>query len=118
MRKVTVKASEALRRMEKMTSGNTRVSVETRYKGTGFEIEVAVMYLHGNEIAIFDGELLTLKDAGWQTVTTKERLNGILQEFGIDGGISQRDYKWYFRSNNGDTVSWDGMLKQWSIDDE
>ena len=131
MRKVTIKASKALKNMEKMTSGNTRVSIESRSMGDDVQ-KVAVLYLHDNQIAIFDGELLTLSDAGWQTVTTKERLNGVLDEFGIKGGISQKDYKWYFVAGHWESEatdanpyagryvedsreSWDGMRKQWEV---
>lgn len=131
MRKVTIKAAQALKNMEKMTSGNTRVAIESRAFGDTTK-RVAVMYLHNNQIAIFDGELLTLSDAGWQTVTTKERLNGTLDAFGITGGITQKDYVWYFVASHWESledesnpyagrviedsrVTWDGMKKQWSV---
>lgn len=54
------------------------------------------LYLHGNEIAIYDrlNKKLKVCDCGRQTNTTKERLNGILDRFWI--GIYQKDFIWYF----------------------
>lgn len=131
MRKVTIKAAQALKNMEKMTSGNTRVSIESRSMGDDSQ-KVAVLYLHDNQIAMFDGSLLTLSDAGWQTVTTKERLNGVLDTFNLAGGITQKNYNWYFvvthwesledesnpyagRSVEDSRVEWDSMRKQWEV---
>ena len=68
-------------------SGNT--AVKTEFEGVqgepGFEKSVAV-YLFGNKIAAFDAALnharecrgLMITDAGWQTATTKSRLNALL----------------------------------------
>lgn len=73
-----------------------------------------VMDLHGNTIAIYDRAegLLTIRDAGWTSNTTKERLNGLLTEFNIKGGISQKDFTWYFVVTNvnriKDDTAWNG----------
>ena len=70
-------------------SGNTSVRVEhDGIHGTpGYQRDV-VVELHGNEIARFDSALshqscrgLRITDAGWQTATTKSRLNALLQCF-------------------------------------
>ena|ERR1700722_2561940 len=94
MRKVTEKAAKALQQMHKMTSGNTRVSIEERFAGDK-PVKMAVMYLHDNQIAMYDGKLLTLTDAGWHTPTTKDRLNGVLTVFNIPCSINQHNYQWY-----------------------
>lgn len=58
-----------------------------------------ILCLHGSVIAEMDsyGDLW-INDAGWQTVTTKERLNGFPTV-----NIHQKDFRWFL---NG--VEWDG----------
>ena len=36
-----------------------------------------------------------LFDGGWQTVTTKSRLNALLDEFSKGTGVIQRNFDWY-----------------------
>jgi hypothetical protein len=81
MRKVTRNIVEAWARGDSLTSGNTSTN--------GFEI-----YLHGNEIAHkCVGEVIALTLSGWNTVTTRERLNGILNFYGIKYRFAQRDFE-------------------------
>jgi hypothetical protein len=67
----------------------TKQAVKAFFSGKNFKLdntEVTVseggsnvyMYLHGNLIAERYMHDVILHDAGWKTVTTKERLNGIL----------------------------------------
>ena len=84
-------------------SGNTEVS--THHHGVagtpGYERTVVVR-LHDNVIAEFDSALngdrycrgLKLRDAGWQTTTTKSRLNALLGAFS-GGSICQKQFEWY-----------------------
>ena len=55
------------------------------------------VYLHGNHIATLDTatHALTLKDGGWQSVTTKSRLNALLDEFVPSMGIFQKNWTWF-----------------------
>lgn len=54
------------------------------------------MYLHGNCIAKkYNGEVY-LSTAGWESNTTKERLNGLLDYMGVNIRIMQKDYVWYY----------------------
>ena len=77
------------------------------FKKANMEIEVlpnvTVMKLHGNSIAFRYNDpnrTLSITNCGWQTNTTKERLNA------IDGvSISQKKGVWYL---NG--TEWDGKL--------
>ena len=50
--------------------------------------------------------LVCLKDAGWQTVTTKSRLNQLASFFGVPG-IYQEDFQWY--TDNG--KEWQGWAE-------
>lgn len=43
---------------------------------------------------------VTLNTGGWQTVTTKNRINMALQVFGIGHGIYQHKGKWYIQAKN------------------
>ena len=52
---------------------------------------------------------VTVRDAGWQTATTKSRLNAILFEHGKR--IHQADWQWYVHDRWADeTTAWDGSL--------
>ena len=57
---------------------------------------IAVVLLHGNKIAEVGDNFVRLFDGGWQSNTTKSRLNAILQVHGIRGeGVFQRNFKWF-----------------------
>ena len=63
------------------------------------------VYLHGHEIATLASRWIGIRDAGWQTVTTKDRLNRLLAPIGYS--ISQKDYCWTLYSPDG-SEPWDG----------
>ena len=65
-----------------------------------FEDDISKVYLHGNLIAEVDDVSLKLFDGGYQTMTTKSRLNALLSEFGYTCGtkqeyIFQKQYEWF-----------------------
>ena len=63
---------------------------------------VSSVYLHGNLIAEVDDKGIKLFDGGWQSNTTKSRLNAILSEHGIAGeGVFQKNFEWFIRLYNG-----------------
>lgn len=89
MRKIEQSMVNAAMRGRDWRSGNT--SVDMTAQG-------AVIRLHGNKIARLDHEanVLWITDAGWQTTTTKSRLNALLQ--GVCHGrasIHQSNFVWY-----------------------
>ena len=51
--------------------------------------------LHGNTIAHIHRDGITIFDGGWQTVTTKARLNWLLNGM---ARVFQKDYVWYVES--------------------
>jgi hypothetical protein len=62
------------------------------------------VYLFGNHIATVGDDFVQIFDGGYQSVTTKSRLNAILSEHGIRGeGVFQRDWKWYVHKFIGQT---------------
>lgn len=98
MRKVTREAAQALEGSYCMSSGNTTVALESKQGNTGGYL-VSVLKLHGNVIAEYETYTLRLSDCGWQTATTKERLNGILHEFfGNRYKIVQQQGRWLFKT--------------------
>ena len=106
-------------RTKEWRSGNTCVrSVHCADLGS-----VVVVELHGNKIAEFDVSAnnvreargLQITDAGWQTVTTKSRLNALLNCFYGGQGINQVKGVWLLNStefSGADWVSY-GWLDNW-----
>ena len=89
MRKIEKQMQDAIRnRVEYWNGGNT--TVETDKEGNQF------VTLHGNLIAqISNFGDIKLSSCGWQTVTTKSRLNAILDTFLNGIGVYQKDFIWY-----------------------
>ena len=87
MRKIEEQMNAAIRDNRNWSKGNTMVTTDE---------DVSKVFLHGNHIATVDDDSITLYDGGWQSVTTKSRLNAILDEFGMDGErVFQKDFVWY-----------------------
>jgi hypothetical protein len=61
---------------------------------------VAFVFLHGNNIAQVGDTFIRLFDGGWQSNTTKSRLNAILAEHGEPGDcVFQKKFEWFVRIN-------------------
>ena len=73
-----------------MTVSNTKV----RWSDDQSRTDV---YLHDNLIATirWDSQDMWIGDAGWQTTTTKSRLNALLQGLGNRARIWQKDFIWH-----------------------
>ena len=93
MRKIEQEMNAAIRYRRNFSKANTSVRC---FKTNGITTDVDV-FLHGNHIASLDtaSNQLTIKDGGWQSVTTKSRLNALLDEFAPSMGIFQKDWVWY-----------------------
>lgn len=70
---------------------------------------ISVVYLHGHRIAEIGDDFITLHDAGYQTATTKSRLNAILSAHGAGERIYQRDFVWYISTAEGEKEFVNGM---------
>jgi hypothetical protein len=95
--------------MRKITRDSINAFMNDRnFKRQNMEVRInpnnqTELVLHGNVIAYRHPDLnrtISITNCGWQTTTTKERLNGIE---GVN--ILQRNFQWYL---NG--VAWDGSL--------
>jgi hypothetical protein len=82
MRKVTSEIVKAWARGKCCTNGNTATDGNA-------------IWLHGNAIAwkTGDADVIALTLAGWPTVTTRERLNGVLNFYGIGYRFAQRNFE-------------------------
>ena len=70
---------------------------------------VSFVFLHGNNIAQIGDTWLRLFDGGWQTVTTKSRLNAILAVHGNGERVFQKNFNWFVSTNDGDIEFESGM---------
>jgi len=85
MRKITMDIVHAFENGYKLRKGNDYTDGEA-------------MFLHGNKIAEKRNGALWITNAGWATVTTKERLNGL-----SNVRITQKNWNWYLNGKE-----WDG----------
>ena len=99
MRKVEQQMNEAILNRKDFFKGNT--SVENYITETG--AREAVVKLHGNHIATI-GDTLQICDAGWQTVTTKSRLNALLNEFAEGCYLFQKNVDWFLGDADGNVL--------------
>ena len=99
MRKIEQQMNEAILNRKDFFKGNT--SVENYITETG--VREAVVKLHGNHIATV-GDTLQICDAGWQTVTTKSRLNALLNEFAEGCYVFQKNFDWFLGDADGNVL--------------
>ena len=99
MRKIEQEMNAAIRYRRNFSKANTSVRC---FKTNGITTDVDV-FLHGNHIASLDTATnqLTIKDGGWQSVTTKSRLNALLDEFAPSRGIFQKNWQWFVSDSFG-----------------
>ncbi len=93
MRKIETQMNNAISEGTDWRTANTRVET---VEG------VSSVYLHNNLIAEVTDDSIKLYDGGWQSNTTKSRLNAILSEHGVTGeGVFQKNFEWFIRLWNG-----------------
>ena len=91
MRKIETQMIAAIHNNQDWSNANTRV-IYSPIRNT------SEVYLHNNLIAIVTDDDLQIFDGGWQSVTTKSRLNALCSEFCITGEyVFQKDFVWYVR---------------------
>ena len=91
MRKIERQMCDAIANGKDWKSGNTQVVTIN---------DVAWVYLHDNHIATVYDDSVEVFDGGWQSNTTKSRLNAICNTFCISGeGIFQHKFEWFVRTS-------------------
>ena len=95
--------NHAIRYRRNWAGSNTMVRVSR---------EVVEVFLHGNHIASEDTATnqLQIFDGGWRSVTTKSRLNALLDEFANGARIFQKNWTWYLSDFGNVSTFTSGML--------
>ena len=105
MRKIERAMNFAISNKGNWSSSNTQVSYND-------STNCSSVFLHGHNIATVDHSTNAVKvsSCGWQTVTTKSRLNAILSEVKYGCSVFQKNWNWYvsFRGQTQDFM--DGMI--------
>ena len=105
MRKIERQMNFAISNKGNWAGSNTSVSYNE-------STNCSSIYLHGHHICTFDHntQAVKLNSCGYQTNTTKSRLNAILEEVKYGCKVFQRKFEW-FVSYQGQTESFmDGMI--------
>ena len=105
MRKIERQMNFAISNKGNWAGSNTSVSYNSN-------TNCSQIYLHGHQIAAVDHNLKAVKlsSCGYTTVTTKSRLNAILDEVKYGCKVFQKQFDWYLSTNNQTVDFWDGMI--------
>ena len=105
MRKIERAMNFAISNKGNWSSSNTQVTFNE-------STNCSSVFLHGHNIATVDHSTNAVKvsSCGWQTVTTKSRLNAILSEVKYGCSVFQKQFDWYLSTNNQTVDFWDGMI--------
>ena len=91
MRKIEAQMVQAIQGNRNWSNANTTVTFDP-------ESGESSVFLHGNKIATVTDDSMIIWDGGFQSVTTKSRLNALCSEFCIAGeGVFQKAHTWYVR---------------------
>ena len=90
MRQIEAKMCEAIRNKKDWYQSNTQVFINK-------PVNCAQIFLHRNQIATYDynTKSVLLSSCGWETVTTKSRLNAILSEVKYGASVYQKNWDWF-----------------------
>ena len=105
MRKIEKQMNFAISNKGDWSKDNTRVEFND-------STNCSDVFLHGHNIATFDHgtQSVRLSSCGWETVTTKSRLNAILDEVATGAGIFQKQFEWFLNSGGRTVDFFDGMI--------
>jgi hypothetical protein len=105
-----------MRKLERQM--NFAISNKGEWRGSNTQVtynentNCSSVTLHGHLIATFDHNLKAVKlsSAGYETRTTKSRLNAILEEVKYGARIFQKDWNWFIKYQDQVASFWDGMI--------
>ena len=105
-----------MRKLERQM--NFAISNKADWKGVNTQVlynnstNCSTIYLHGHQIAAVDHNLKAVKlsSCGYETTTTKSRLNAILEEVKYGCRVFQKNWNWFVSYNNQTASFWDGMI--------
>ena len=108
MRKIETQMNTAIWSKKNWAGSNTTVITEDN---------ISTVMLHGNHIATYyhNTKELALFDGGWQSNTTKSRLNALCAEFAIGFGVFQKNWEWFISDFSNDKKEFaDGITVNYS----
>ena len=105
MRKIERQMNMAITHKTDWSSSNTQVSFNSN-------TNCSSIHLHGHQIATVDHNLRAVKidSCGYQTNTTKSRLNALLEEVKWGCKVFQKNWDWFVSYNDQTASFWDGMI--------
>ena len=105
MRKIERQMNFAISNKGNWCGSNTSVSYND-------STNCSSIYLHGHQIATVDHntQAVKLSSCGYETVTTKSRLNAILQEVKYGCSVFQKNFNWFVSYRDQTASFWDGMI--------
>jgi len=105
MRKIEKQMNFALSNKGNWSKSNTQVEYNE-------STNCSTVKLHGHNIATYDHATAAIKisSCGWESVTTKSRLNAILQEVKPGCGVFQKQFEWFVSFRDDVKEFWDGMI--------
>ena len=105
MRKIEQQMNRAIVNKNDWSNSNTFVEYNSF-------TDCSTIVLHRTAIAVYDhkNQALKLNSGGYQTRTTKGRLNAILSELIAGARVFQRDFNWFLNYNNVTHNFNDGMI--------
>ena len=105
MRKLERQMNFAISNKADWAGSNTQVNYNSN-------TNCSSIYLHGHLIATVDHNLKAVKlsSCGYTTVTTKSRLNAILDEVKYGCKVFQKNFNWFVSYNDDVKDFFDGMI--------
>jgi len=105
MRKIEQQMNRAIVNRNNWSNSNTFVEYNEN-------TNCSTVVLHRTAIAVYDHNTSALKlnTGGWYSVTTKSRLNAILQEVMYGASVFQKNFNWFLNYNNVTHDFNDGMI--------
>ena len=105
MRKLERQMNRAIVNKNDWAGSNTQVNYNSN-------TNCSSIYLHGHQIATVDHNTnaVKLSSCGYETVTTKSRLNAILEEVKYGCRVFQKNFDWFVGYNNETQRFFDGMI--------
>lgn len=101
-----------MRKIERLM--NAAITAGKDWKSANTEVRnvdgVSEVFLHNNLIARVGDTFLEIFDGGWQSNTTKSRLNAILTAHGNGERVFQKNWNWFISTAAGDVEFKSGMM--------
>ena len=109
MRKIEQQMNRAIVNKEDWMVNSNSSNTNVNYNSN---TNCSTVVLHRTAIATYDHntQALKLNTGGWQSNTTKSRLNAILSELIAGARVFQKNFDWYLSYNNQTVDFWDNMI--------